>query len=776
MKKWTFSAAKLLVSGFFLTIWVANLSAQRYQLIITDPEAGRDTFEVRIALFGPATCDLDTLAGPIIEAEDGSGAALACDTVINDLSGRIALIDRGVCEFSQKVFQAQQAGALAALIINPPDREDELINMAPGANADQVTIPSFFLRTQAGNALRALPDQDVRISIERLDIVDDFDGEVVYREDFNGGFNDWVATGLSCNGAEATNAMWTWIPDGVLASDCFDGTLTMPSPTRCNGVVAFHSEFLDNSGDCSNGIGTGVCPAPQLSELRSPAIDLTGSDAVSYSLRFHQLAAQFQSGFFASWSFDGGETWEDTTAINTDLETFDINTRLTARVPLIGSGDADSVVVRFLFAANYYFWMIDDVQIVAQEANNLRVNNNFYAIPPNAQFPLSQAEPIPFLADIENIGALTQPNTTLNVSIVNSSGQTVFDESLPYGNVPGNTLVENVPFGTTFNPQDTGDYFGVYAISSDSMDFDTLDNRRFFSFRVTDNLFAKEFGATTSFPLNPDLWDAGEPHSWATGNHFHVPNGDGQFVQTVSFALGDPVGDAGQTLAISLYEWPEDQNNDGVADRSELNQVGFDIYTISGAEAPLDLITIPYPTIDDPIALKDDMDYLLMLEYFAADEDDVVFATSEGFDYLASIFLSEVQGAPRYSGMFAAEGDLSSANFVPVVEFTPVVRMTIGSEPTTQVRPNPQVLNDQFLVFPNPARAHIQVQFELREQAEQGLLELFDSQGRRVWLEDLGRVHRERRALDLGGLPSGAYQLRLTTERGLGTQRLLITR
>lgn len=766
----------------FVTICMAltiQLSGQNVFLTVDTPSVFSGEYGVTIAGFGPALCDLPVVSGPFTLIEDGTGGTLGCDTVMNDLTDQIAVIDRGVCNFSLKVYNAQQAGAIAVLVLNnDTDDVNGTITMAAGDFAEAVTIPSFFMSTANGEALKAALPDGVTGSFQRIDVVDDFDGEIVYYEDFNGGFNGWTTTGLSCFGTGAENAAWEWVDEGGLQSDCFGVGFNTQSPTRCNGVLLFNSEFNDNLGDCTDGLGSGPCPAPQVAQLTSPAIDLTDSEAVGYSLRFHQLTAQFQSDYMITWSTDGGVSW-DTSLVNTELETFDVTLAdPVVSVPLPGTGNADSVVVRFTYFSNYYWWAIDDVQIVAQEANNLRVNGDFFAIPPNAQFPLSQAEPIPFLADIENVGALTQPNTTLNVSVFNQDGTEVFNEDLEYGNVPGNTLVENVPFGPTFVPADTGTYTGFYQIRSDSMDFDTTNNVQAFVFRATQNLFAKEGGATTPIVPAAGNWDAGEVHSWAYGNHFYVPNGEGQFIQTIQFALGAPGADAGQSIALSVYEWPEDANNDGIADRSEITQVGFDIYTITGNETAGAINEVPFPSLDDPIALKDDMGYLVMLEYYASDETTVSFAASENFDYNASVFLSQVQGMPRYAGVLGVEGDLSTANFSTVGfgrDIVPTVRMTVGDMPVTSTREPAQNLNDQFFVFPNPTVQQLNVRLALAQQADEARVEIFDMSGRLQWYRSWTQVRTEQLPVDVSDLPAGTYTVRIVTNEGVGSQRFMIT-
>ena len=65
------------------------------------------------------------------------------------LSGKIVIVDRGICQFSQKVYNAQLAGAVGVIICNVPGinggNGEEMIGMAGGTNANLVTIPSVFV-------------------------------------------------------------------------------------------------------------------------------------------------------------------------------------------------------------------------------------------------------------------------------------------------------------------------------------------------------------------------------------------------------------------------------------------------------------------------------------------------------------------------------------------------------------------------------------------------------------------------------------------------------
>ena len=70
-----------------------------------------------------------------------------CFPATNDLTGKIAVIFRNSCNFSTKMLSAQNAGALAVIIIN---REDAGLGMTAGADGIDVTIPGVILENTPG--------------------------------------------------------------------------------------------------------------------------------------------------------------------------------------------------------------------------------------------------------------------------------------------------------------------------------------------------------------------------------------------------------------------------------------------------------------------------------------------------------------------------------------------------------------------------------------------------------------------------------------------------
>lgn len=127
---------------------------------VNAPGAILGTYSATTAGFGGAIT-ATALTGDVVITDDGTGtveAAQNCTPPVNDVQGKIAMVDRGVCEFGRKALNAQQAGAIACIICG---FDDTPFGMAGGAVGGQVTIPTVsmiksdcdLLRQYAGNGL-----------------------------------------------------------------------------------------------------------------------------------------------------------------------------------------------------------------------------------------------------------------------------------------------------------------------------------------------------------------------------------------------------------------------------------------------------------------------------------------------------------------------------------------------------------------------------------------------------------------------------------------------
>jgi len=75
-----------------------------------------------------------------------------CASVSADAAGKLAIIDRGTCTFSQKVANAKQAGAIGVLIINNVAGDPSAMARTAGFDDD---IPAVMIGLKEGAALRA---------------------------------------------------------------------------------------------------------------------------------------------------------------------------------------------------------------------------------------------------------------------------------------------------------------------------------------------------------------------------------------------------------------------------------------------------------------------------------------------------------------------------------------------------------------------------------------------------------------------------------------------
>lgn len=97
--------------------------------------------EDTLAFVDDGTPGTNTQGNPI--AQEG------CFALINGpaVAGKIAVLYRNTCEFGTKALNAQNAGAVAVLIIN---RDPEVIEMGGGADGASVTIPMVMISSTDG--------------------------------------------------------------------------------------------------------------------------------------------------------------------------------------------------------------------------------------------------------------------------------------------------------------------------------------------------------------------------------------------------------------------------------------------------------------------------------------------------------------------------------------------------------------------------------------------------------------------------------------------------
>jgi len=101
------------------------------------------------AAFGPAFTE-NGITGTLAPASYNNGSNFnGCQTITSDVSNKIAVMQRGTCDFTLKVKNAQNAGAKAALIVQSGSGAAETM----GGTDDTINIPSAMVEFQFGNAI-----------------------------------------------------------------------------------------------------------------------------------------------------------------------------------------------------------------------------------------------------------------------------------------------------------------------------------------------------------------------------------------------------------------------------------------------------------------------------------------------------------------------------------------------------------------------------------------------------------------------------------------------
>ena len=172
--------------------------------VVNGPQPVAGSYEVSAASFG-APITNDPVTGDVIVADDGTAeSSLACNPLENveAMEGKVAIIDRGGCEFGLKALNAQEAGAIGVIICN---FEDAPVGMAAGSVGAQVTIPVVSLGNANCQAIREFAGQSLNVTFQIPDdsgpeFVDgDFDNGIVAHE-YGHGISNRLTGGPSAAG------------------------------------------------------------------------------------------------------------------------------------------------------------------------------------------------------------------------------------------------------------------------------------------------------------------------------------------------------------------------------------------------------------------------------------------------------------------------------------------------------------------------------------------------------------------------------------------------
>jgi len=132
-------------------LWSGPISGE---FTVNSPASIAGDKEFNVASFGPQEFDL---SGNIVVATDGTAPTTdLCEDLTNAsaISGKIAIIDRGTCSFESKVQKVEEAGAIAAIIVNNQPSGTITMGEDTAAGVD-ANIPSMMITYDDGAAIRS---------------------------------------------------------------------------------------------------------------------------------------------------------------------------------------------------------------------------------------------------------------------------------------------------------------------------------------------------------------------------------------------------------------------------------------------------------------------------------------------------------------------------------------------------------------------------------------------------------------------------------------------
>ena len=150
-------------NGSFVTAHAPLYLGGTPRMFVNSPGTLPATMQVGLASFGPYLTDTG-ITGDLVLVNDGTGATSdGCEAIVNgaQITGNIALIDRGTCTFVAKALAAQAAGAIAVVVVNnvagaPP---------AMGGTDPSVVIPVVSISLADGNAIKAVLGGGVNVTL-----------------------------------------------------------------------------------------------------------------------------------------------------------------------------------------------------------------------------------------------------------------------------------------------------------------------------------------------------------------------------------------------------------------------------------------------------------------------------------------------------------------------------------------------------------------------------------------------------------------------------------
>lgn len=228
--------------------------------MVNSPSPIVGEYGIATAGFGPLPPSEPLTEDVVLVQDDTAPESDGCDAILNGsaLSGKIALVDRGLCLFVDKVVALQAQGAVAVVVVNnvggPP------ISMG-GTDPGTITIPAVMISMADGQVIKdALLNGPVNATLQGAGFASlrdcDFDNGIIAHE-----YGHGVSNRLT-GGPSNTDCLYNDEQMGEGWSDWMGIVLTM-EPGDLGEAGRTVGTFVKDEGPD----GSGIRPAPYSTDL-----------------------------------------------------------------------------------------------------------------------------------------------------------------------------------------------------------------------------------------------------------------------------------------------------------------------------------------------------------------------------------------------------------------------------------------------------------------------------------------------------------------------------
>ncbi|MFT5054524.1 MAG: hypothetical protein ACI97X_001550 [Oceanospirillaceae bacterium] len=578
-------------------------------------------------------------------------------------------------------------------------------------------------------------------------------GGAVWSEDFDGAVNtlDSVFGTAGAWGKSGLNGQ-VWKKSTTPSNGCWSTGITLPGTSTAN------NGFLIFDADSANCVDPNSNPPvfnqdALLGTITSPMIDLSSTPAAVFSFEYVSRWCCAGAGLLTlvEFSGDGGATWP----LGIELEHNIVNELedgfFEANITSIMGGSSQAMFRISWDVESHYYMVVDDIMILPAPDADSKMLSAYVSHNGTGEeygrIPMNQTDQAMLIgAQVTNFGATSQDNLELNADF---AGPTPFAglATLSMLAIGDSAFLEDA---SVSGPLDAGDYVGTFSVTSET---DTSGGSEF-----GNNVLTREFEVSTS--------------RYAIDGIGVYPNNELTDIGTDNFTGGED-----GLMVLAYYD---------VA--TELEVFGIELLLGPNSSADGELIVSIHDTLEiyadnvlDPL-IQSDVHVLTNAE---VNSGEVTVWFDEPYDLAGNAFYAAVE---MFSDLNTNDIEILDDLTVPQPGYSSMIYI-----PNDQVYSNgnasgvrlvledPNGINEADIssaisISPNPSSGLVTIKVDLAG-SNRLTTEVMSIDGAVVARHSDSQLSgMVKKALDLSHLANGAYFIKITTENGVHTSKVMISK